>query len=131
MQFLKTLIWILIAGLGIAFSLNNWVPVTIGLWAGLVADANLPLLVLCAFLLGFLPMQLIHQAVRWRLRQRIAGLERALNDLRAVHAGPAAPVVPLDPDAALPLPSPASPPATGAAPVEPALDPDVPGDGLR
>lgn len=88
MQFLKTLIWILIAGLGIAFALNNWVPVTIALWGNLVADVNLPLLVLFAFLLGFVPMALLYQATRWRMRQRMAGLERSLNELRNVHTPP-------------------------------------------
>lgn len=103
MQFLKTLIWILIAGLGIAFALNNWVPVTVSLWGNLVADVNLPTLVTFAFLLGFVPMMLVYQASRWRMRQRLAALERSLNELRSIHAAPApapapVPASPLDGD---------------------------------
>ena len=96
MQFLKTLFWILIAGLALALAFHNWFPVSLRLWGGLIADVNLPLLLLLAYLLGLLPMLLVHHATRWRLRQRITGLERTIADLRAVGteapppAGPAA-----------------------------------------
>ena len=86
MQFLKTLFWVLLAGLGIAFAFNNWFAVPIQLWGALIADVNLPLLLLIAFLAGLLPMLLVYHAVRWRLRQRLTGLERALADLRAATA---------------------------------------------
>jgi len=36
------------------------------------------------FLLGLLPALVAYQTLRWRSRQRLAGLERALADLRAV-----------------------------------------------
>ena len=100
MEFLKALFWFLILGVITAFAVTNWHPVEIQLWSGLVADVNLPVLILIAFLAGLLPMMLLYHAYRWRTRQRIAMLERTLEDLRAVHAAPP-PAEPLEP--ALPL----------------------------
>lgn len=88
MQFLKALFWFLILGVIAAFSVTNWHPVEIQLWSGLVADVNLPFLILVAFLFGLVPMLLLYHTVRWRYRQRIGMLERTLEDLRAVHAAP-------------------------------------------
>ncbi|MBR0551415.1 lipopolysaccharide assembly protein LapA domain-containing protein [Stakelama marina] len=89
MQFLKTLFWALLIGLAGAFTYGNWTTVQIHLWGGLIAEVNLPLLLLVVFLLGFVPMLLAYHAVRWRLRQRLASSERALNDLRKAQAGSA------------------------------------------
>lgn len=109
MQFLKALFWFLILGLIAAFAFTNWHPVEIQLWSGLVADVNLPFLLLVAFLIGLLPMLLLYHAARWRGRQRIAMLERTLEDMRAVHAAPA-PAEPAMPivadDVAPPTPGP-------------------------
>lgn len=93
MQFLKALFWFLILGVIAAFAVTNWHPVEIQLWSGLVADVNLPFLILVAFLFGLVPMLLLYHTVRWRYRQRIGMLERTLDDLRAVHAAPPPPPV--------------------------------------
>ncbi|PCD01555.1 hypothetical protein COC42_15605 [Sphingomonas spermidinifaciens] len=90
MQFLRTLIWVLIAGIVVAFSFNNWAPVPVKLWGGLVADINLPLLMGLMFLLGFLPIWLVHVGTRWRFKSRLASTERTINELRAAQAAPAA-----------------------------------------
>ena len=75
MQFLKTLFWVtLIVGL-IVFAVNNWVPVTIRLWGGLLLDTKLPVLVVGSLLLGFLPLYLWHRGTHWRMRRRIMTLE--------------------------------------------------------
>lgn len=92
MQFLKTLLIVLTVGLAVAFAINNWTTVPIALWGGLVADVNLPLLMLLCFLAGLLPMWLAWVTTRWRLRNRLATSERAVQDLRAVTA-PSAPLV--------------------------------------
>lgn len=119
MQFLKALFWFLILGVITAFAVTNWHPVEIQLWSGLVADVNLPFLILLAFLFGLLPMLLLYHTVRWRLRQRINMLERTLADMRAVHAAPpASPVTPpASPVTAPPPPPP--PPATPSPSAEP------------
>ena len=88
MRFLKILFWLLLGGLFAGFVIyNGGERVTIHLWSGLIADFSLPLLMILVFLAGFLPGLLAYHAYRWRMRQRVAGLERALADLRAV-AGP-------------------------------------------
>lgn len=87
MQFLKTLFWALLIGLAGAFTYGNWTTIQIHLWGGLIAEVNLPLLLLVVFLLGFVPMLLAYHAVRWRLRQRLTTAERALADLRRTQTG--------------------------------------------
>lgn len=92
MQFLKTLMWVLIAVLVAIIAGNNWRDVTVDLWSNLQADIKLPVLLIDVFLLGFLPTWLVMRGKLWRLKRRIA-LE--------VPAVPAAPVA--DPG---PAPSP-------------------------
>ena len=101
MQFLKILFWCLLTFLAAIFTYGNWDLVEIHLWSGLIADVNLPLLLLVTFLIGFLPMLVLHHAVRWRLRQRLATCERALADLRII---PPAPVVVVQEADAAPIP---------------------------
>lgn len=114
MQFLKALLWFLILGLVAAFAVTNWHPVEIRLWSGLVADVNLPFLLLAIFLAGFLPMLLLFHTVRWRLRNRIAMLERTVEELRNLHAAPPdpSPGIPIQPDPA---------PGSGETPSAPPL----------
>ena len=71
MNFLRTLGWIALTIVVVVFSLRNWAPVTINLFAGLQADVKLPVLLVVAFLLGFLPLYIYHRAVRWTLRKRL------------------------------------------------------------
>jgi lipopolysaccharide assembly protein A len=75
MRFLKTLIWVtIIIGL-IVFATNNWAPVSVSLWGGLRLDTKLSALVIVAFLLGFLPLYLMHRTQIWRMKRRILTLE--------------------------------------------------------
>lgn len=111
MQFLKALFWFLILGLVTAFAVTNWHPVEIQLWSNLVADVNFPFLLLIVFLAGLLPMLLLFHTVRWRLRQRIGMLERTVEELRVLHAAPAATPasgMPIQPDV---FPEPAETPS--------------------
>ncbi|WP_411290875.1 hypothetical protein [Sphingorhabdus sp.] len=75
MRFLKTLIWVtIIIGL-VVFATNNWAPVSVSLWGGLRLDTKLPALVIVAFLLGFLPLYILHRTQVWRMKRRILTLE--------------------------------------------------------
>jgi uncharacterized integral membrane protein len=76
MQFLKTLLWVLLAVTIALFASRNWWPVTVRLWGDIEADIKLPLLLLIFFLIGFLPTWLILRARLWSLQRRIEGLER-------------------------------------------------------
>jgi putative membrane protein len=71
MQFLKTLFWVILAVVLVLFAHTNWKMVTVDLWGGLQADVKLPVLVIFAFLLGFLPTFLVYRARLWALRRRL------------------------------------------------------------
>lgn len=71
MQFLKTLFWIALTVVLVLFAKANWKAVTLKLWGGLEADVKLPVLVLAAFLLGFLPTFIVYRARLWGLRRRL------------------------------------------------------------
>lgn len=90
MQFLKTLFWVVVAVGLVLFASVNWVPVTVQLWGGLQADVKLPVLVLAAFLLGFLPMFAIHRARLWSYRRRLETQDRVMvaNPPVPQHAAP-------------------------------------------
>jgi len=92
MQFLKGLFWFLLAVLIAVFSIGNWVTVPIKLWGGLIADVNLPLLLVLVFLAGFVPVLLWHTASKWRLRQKLSTAERTIAELRLPAVMPHLPV---------------------------------------
>ena len=71
MQFLKTLFWVILAVAMVLFAHANWHMVTIELWGGLQADVKLPVLVIAAFLLGFLPTLIVYRTRLWTLRRRL------------------------------------------------------------
>lgn len=89
MNFLKTLFWVVLAIVAVSFSMNNWRHVPIKLWGGVVAEVNLPLLLLLAFLIGLLPTFVWHRTIRWQLNRRLESTERALADVRGIAAEPA------------------------------------------
>ena len=74
MQFLKTLFWVFVAVVLVLFASRNWRPVPIEFWdAGPHVEIKLPVLVLLAFLLGFLPTYFIYRARVWALKRRLEG----------------------------------------------------------
>ncbi len=88
MRFLKTLIWVTVLVGLIVFATNNWEPVSISLWGGLRLDTKLPALVILAFMLGFLPLYILHRAQVWRMKRRIMTLE---GNQRTVSPSPTPP----------------------------------------
>jgi lipopolysaccharide assembly protein A len=77
MQFLKTLFWVLLAVIVYAFASSNWSDVTINLWSDLRADVKLPLLLVIAVLIGFLPTFLILRGRIWSMHRRLEAQERS------------------------------------------------------
>lgn len=77
MQFIKTLFWVILAVILVVFAVNNWSPTSVLIWEEIRIDTKLPVLVIGAFLLGFVPLWLIHRASKWRLSRRIKTLEAA------------------------------------------------------
>lgn len=78
MQFIKTIIWVILLVILIIFAVTNTDPVTVKLWYGQLWDTKLSFLVIASFALGFVPMWLIYRASRWRLKRRVANLESNL-----------------------------------------------------
>ena len=69
MNFLNTLLWILIAIALAIFATANWTDATLKLWGGLLLTIKLPFLLLLAFLVGWLPTWLIMRGKLWRLKR--------------------------------------------------------------
>lgn len=91
MQFLKTVFWVIVAVLAVMFSYNNWTPITIRLWSGLVLDTQLPVLVIGAFLVGLIPYWILHRTTRWRLTRKLDAAQRSLNDVQSAATTPVPP----------------------------------------
>jgi lipopolysaccharide assembly protein A len=89
MQVVRTVVWVILIGALALFSLNNWNPVDVKIWEGLVLETKLPALIIVAFLLGLVPMWLASKAGKWRLTRRINLLE---NSVRASAAPPPPPI---------------------------------------
>lgn len=89
MQIVRTVVWVVLAVALLLFSINNWNPVDIKIWEGLILETKLPALVIVSFLLGLVPMWLALKAGKWRLNRRINALE---NSVRATAAPPPPPV---------------------------------------
>jgi lipopolysaccharide assembly protein A len=77
MQFLKTLFWVMLAVVLVLFARANWNVVTLELWGNLQADVKLPVLVIGAFLLGFVPTLVVYRARIWSLKRRLEAQAQA------------------------------------------------------
>ena len=84
MQFLKTLVIIMLVVVFIVFAYNNWQAVTVDLWGGLQLVTKLPVLLAMTFLTGFVPVWAYHRTSSWRLKRRITTLQA--NQTRAASA---------------------------------------------
>lgn len=104
MQIVRTIVWVALLIAFVALTLLNWdIQLAVLIWPGIVWDTRLPAVIVVAFVLGLVPMWLIHRGSKWRLQRRIAGLENAAR-ANALAAAPA------------PAPPAADPPVS-AAPV--------------
>ena len=123
MQIVRTIVWVLLLFSLLAFSFFNWKPVEVQIWSNLVLETKLPALVIISFLLGLVPMWLLHRASTWRANRRIAALETATQKMSAPAPSSSAPIAP---DPVVPTattPEPATPTAVEPTPVTPAPAP--------
>lgn len=95
MQFLRTLFWVVVAVFLAILGRNNWSDVTLNLWGPFQADIKIPLLILIAFLLGFLPTFLVLRGRIWALKRRLGMAQRPADTIANPPAVPteSAPVV--------------------------------------
>lgn len=77
MQFVKTLLWIVLALAVALFAIRNGAPVTVNLWSDLQMVTPLWVVVILSFLAGLLPVLALHRTARWRWRRRLEQAERA------------------------------------------------------
>ena len=87
----RTVVWIVITAILVSFIAMNWERAPVNFWpledSYLRFEWPVGVIALLFFLLGLVPMWLLHRAGRWRLNRRISALE---NSVRATAA--AAPV---------------------------------------
>lgn len=81
MQVIRTIAWILLFCGILIFSIYNWRPVEVTIWENMVLETKVPVLVVLAFLAGFVPVLAYHLSVRWGLKRRIRNLENSLKML--------------------------------------------------
>ncbi len=86
MQFLKTLLWVLVAVLVAIVASNNWHDVTIDLWSNLQADIKLPVLLAAVFIAGFLPTWLVMRGRLWQAKRKLLLLEQPATPVEPVPA---------------------------------------------
>jgi len=92
MQVIRTIVWVLLLVAFVIFAIANWEPgITVRIWQNLVVETKLPAVMLVAFLLGLVPMWLIHRTTKWTLQRRVNALESAA---RATAMAPASPPPP-------------------------------------
>ena len=98
MQIVRTIVWVLLLVALLVFSINNWNPVEVKIWEGLVLETKVPALVVIAFLLGLVPMWLMHRVTQWNYKRRLGSLETAAARAAAMPApAPAAEPLPEEP----------------------------------
>lgn len=97
MQIVRTVVWVLILFGLLAFSFFNWEPVSVTLWGDVVLETKVPMLVIFSFLLGLIPMWLLHRGTKWRLDRRIQSLEIAARSNALSRHDPTAATNPLNP----------------------------------
>ncbi|MCT2400634.1 LapA family protein [Novosphingobium mangrovi (ex Huang et al. 2023)] len=96
MQIIRTVTWIAITAILVAFIAMNWTKVPVNFWP--LDDGNyihfewpVGIVALVFFLLGMAPVWLYLRAMRWRMSRRIANLENSLraSSLPSINAHPA------------------------------------------
>lgn len=111
MQIVRTVAWIVITAILVAFIAMNWTKVPVNFWP--LDDGNyihfewpVGVVALLFFLLGMVPAWLYLRAVRWRMGRRIASLENSLHasSMSSISSRPDDTVSTVEP------PSPTSPP---------------------
>lgn len=115
MKIVRTIVWVLLLVALLIFSINNWNPIEVKIWEGLVLETKIPALVVVAFLIGLVPMWLLYRATSWNYERRLSSLESAARASAMAQAAPPSPA----PDAG---PAPAPAPTSQPLPEEPRTD---------
>ncbi len=89
MQIIRTILWVIVTAMLVAFIAMNWTKVPVNIWP--LSDGNylhfewpVGIVALLFFVLGALPMWLVHRANGWRLKRRIHSLESTVQSTATV-----------------------------------------------
>ena len=93
MQIVRTIVWVVLLIAFLLFAINNWQTLPIKIWENLILETKVPALVVVSFLIGLIPMYLVHRGVTWRLQRRISALESAARTAAAALAPATVPPV--------------------------------------
>lgn len=89
MQIIRTVTWIAITAILVAFVAMNWDRAAVNFWpletGYMHFEWPVGVIALVFFLLGLVPMYLLHRTTVWRYHRRVTSLE---NSLRATAATP-------------------------------------------
>ncbi len=97
MQFLRTVFWVVLAVAGVIFAFNNGQRVDVIFWGDITINTPLWMVALLAFLLGLLPILILHRATRWNLNRKLDAANRTLTETRTVVAPVHNPFDPMPP----------------------------------
>lgn len=102
MQPIRTIVWMLVSAILVAFISMNWASAPVNLWpldtGYLHFNWPVGVIALVFLLLGLLPTWLLSKAGHWGLKRRIASLENALRASAPSHATPSQDEPTADPD---------------------------------
>lgn len=97
MNIIRTLVWVVITAILVAFVAMNWTKAPVNVWpienGYLHFDWPVGFIALVFFGLGLLPMWLLHRALRWRLSRKINTLEGSLAQSAGAPAQPVSTLV--------------------------------------
>lgn len=83
MQFLRTIFWVALAVIFVIFAVYNGQRTEVRAWDAFVIEAPLWLIVLASFLIGLLPILVLHRATSWNLKRKLEAANRNLTETRA------------------------------------------------
>lgn len=86
MKALRLILFGIVIAVFALFAFSNWTPVLVALPDGSKVSVFLPVVVFAAFILGWLPVLLLHFAARASWRRRTSRVEKLLDD--ALSTGP-------------------------------------------
>lgn len=78
MQFLRTVFWVVLALFVGYFCWANQQRVQVNLWGGIAWYPPLWFAMICAFLVGLVPVAILHRATRWNLRRKLETANRSI-----------------------------------------------------
>ena len=83
MQAVRTIVWVILAVLLTVFAVANSQVVAVSVWPGYVAELPLSILIILVFLVGFLPIFLMHVSNRWLMRRQIEAQKQTITSMKS------------------------------------------------